>query len=188
MSNLLTALASVSNGFIVPIRKCGKININAHGYDVHEDVDEKWYITSKDGVFVITNINDYHVCNINTTMHLSEALKVNDIFGKPMAIEKPKACINDNEISFIEFLNIANHKDSDANKLLVGFIMNDVMYTYKYSLCVYDINTGKERDIRDENIPVSLLSEMGNIVYINDREIHSLDELDFKMLKVYGMC
>ena len=188
MTNLLSALANVSNGLIVPIRKSGKISINASSYIVDHDVDEKCYLTMKDGIFVIRNINDFRVQNINSRITLIEMTKCDNIFGKPLCLGTPKASFVDEQVSFIEFINLATHKPADIKNLIVGFVVGNVMYAYDYNLSLYDLTTGEEKDIRDENIPVSLLVETGNIVYINGGEIHNFNELDFDMLKEFGMC
>ena len=58
----------------------------------------------------------------------------------------------------------------------------------RYDRLSYDIENKEELDLRDKNIPVSLLEENGNIVYIDGGLIRDLSDLDFNMLRKYGMC
>lgn len=188
MSNLLKALACVADGLVVPVRKQGEINVSINTYATDYDIDEKHYLTTKDGVFVIKNINDNTTHPINVNMSLSYMVK-SDVFGKPLAIDAPRACCISGEKSFIEFLNMATNKTNDTKKLIIGFIDDEeTVYMYDYNLSIYNISTGEERDIRNENIPVSLLTNRGKIIYINGGRIHSFNELDFNMLREYGMC
>lgn len=184
MTTLLKALAAASDGLVVPVRKTGKMCVDTNTSRGTIEVDERYYLICKDNAIQLKRIDnsDTYMVDDNTTLYDMSKL---DIFGKPLAIGLPKATILNEQKSFIEFANMATH---NQDRLFMGFIVNELMYVWHHNISVYNIETEEERYINDESIPVSLLSEVGSIVLINAGEIINYSDLDFHMLKEFGMC
>ena len=184
--NLLNALAAVSNGFIVPIVREGSVSVKINKVDtVPFKVYEGTYLTKNNSVFLIKSIYLNDSYEIDTTMDL-KYMTTNEIFGEPIKLDhEPIAYMLNDRKSFIEFLDIA-----DNSYTTTGFMLNEnTLYIYTDSLSVYDIENKEELDLQDKSIPVSLLTKIGEIVYIDDSgRIKDLADLDFKTLKEFRMC
>ena len=190
MSTLLKALAAAVDGLVVPVREKGSISVENiyDGIDddtyINVDVDETWFLISEKSDLVLRNIYNSLRYKIDTRIDVRGLLKC-DLFGKPLAIDAPRACCISGEKSFIEFLNMATHNQFG---LFVGFLTNGLLYVLHNNLVIYNLETEEEKIINDEMIPVSLLSETGSIVLINAGKIINYSDLDFDMLKEFGMC
>ena len=185
MTTLLKALAAACDGLIVPVRETGKMGVINHTSRGTIEVDERHYIICKDNIVQVKRIDNCDTYMVDDATTLYEMTKL-DIFGKPLAIGSPKATILNEQKTFIEFASMATR--NQYNGLFIGFIVNELMYVWHRNISVYNIDTEEERYINDESIPISLLTEVGSVILINAGEIVNYSDLDFHMLKEFGMC
>ncbi|MDY5646803.1 MAG: hypothetical protein SPF22_07370 [Candidatus Onthovivens sp.] len=190
MSTLLKALAAAVDGLVVPVREKGSISVeNIYGgidddEYINVDVDETWFLISEKSNLVLRNIYNSLTYRIDMRININGLLKC-DLFGKPLAIDFPKASALHDK-TFVEFANIATHNQISA--LYVGFLTDGLLYVLHNNLVIYNLETEEEKIINDEMIPVSLLSKTGSVVFINAGKIINYSDLDFNMLKEFGMC
>lgn len=191
--NLITALAQLikNPNKIIPVRtNTGFITIMIKRSAVVIHIDETNFIAvdKKSNMFVIKSITTDESYNISGDINLEYGLQYT-FYGKPIKTI-PKATMFERNVRFSKFIKSVKNNKYDSDKFITGFISKDhpdSLWFYRDGFWLYNFSNKTEKSININKAPKSLFYEIGNIVLIN-KNIKSLDKMNFDMLISRGMC
>ena len=191
--NLITALAHLikNPNKIIPVRtNTGFITVKCNSSYIIIHMNETNFITvdKESNMFVMKSIANNKSYIISLNIYLGDTLKYM-FYGKPIKTI-PKATMFERNVRFSKFIKSVKNNKYDSDKFITGFISKDhpdSLWFYRDGFWLYNFSNKTEKSININKAPKSLFYEIGNIVLIN-KNIKSLDKMNFDMLISRGMC